>query len=135
MCFLIDRTAKQPRIKYAWKLVRFTKHGYLRSVVYDTGAPWSYPGAIVRRSPGSTVRESSWHTNNVAHASRGIYVYRRLRDAEYEVRNCNDLVILKVEVLPTDWLYSSVVQRAWHLHMSTYEKVRVAEDQPYLEWY
>lgn len=132
MCFRIDSEAKRPQQRVGYKVVKFTRGHYLRSTM-GSGQEWSTPGATIRRSRGRTSKLSTWSPGRTA--CHGIYVCERLKDArrlDYQV----DEIIIKVLVDPADWLHSN---DRWGndacSHISTYDKVTIAKEQPYLTWY
>ena len=136
MCFVIDFTAERPINKVAYKIVQLTSAGYLRSTHFFRGSDtyWSTPGATVHRSTGPTHRSGFWGIEPCS--SHGIYVYRTLASARRALRDFHDepAVILKVLIDPADWIQSSYLPPR-QLAIATYDKVTVAENQPYLDWY
>jgi hypothetical protein len=132
MCFQIEKFASRPRSRIAYKIVTRTPAGYLRSVTGKRFKPkgqyWSTPGATVHRSKGPTSKEGNWGSGN-KNAAHGIYVFRTVKDAKNMLWSPGQ-VILKVLVDPADWLHNDR-----YAGVATYEKVTIAEDQPYLDWY
>lgn len=139
MCFMIDIAATAPRKKYGYKVVRLKGHEvrslYKNSFRWQTGVNWprNYEGRIDR-----TLRRGDFSTSECGYESfacRGIYVYLNREHALSRIREGLDksLVLLKVELDPEDWLYSSVSGEAQCV--ATYRKVSVPEKQPQIEWY
>ncbi len=98
--------------------------GYMASSMYPMrgdGRKWNTPGAIVTRDAGPTQYHGS--------ARHGIYVYTSEAEAIDRAWDC-DHVVLKVLVSPTDLIHQSMRGR----QTVTYEKVTVAEDQPWIDW-
>lgn len=131
MCFFIDKKAKKPHRVKAYKVVELSRTGRLSSIYYSGKHDWNTPGGTVTRSKGRTM---SW-----GHAEKGIYVYHKLEEAEKEAKERNLInffskkfvsVVLLVHLKPADWLHTSKTHR-----VSTYEKVVIAENQPFLEWF
>ena len=136
MCFKINPYAKPPRAKYAYKVVELTPFGNLQSVLYPQRThPWSYPGEVVHRSKGPTSSSRTYAGDRTRNARHGIYVFHRLQDAKYSLCWCRDRIILKVAVDQKDWLYSNKHSPFLTEHISTYDKVTVCKEQPYLDWY
>ena len=134
MCFEIDRAAKQPRRKTAYKICATDSYGYLRSPHYPEyrgGRAWQ-PNTTVHS--GARIRDDGYLRSfelghEIWHAASGIYVYRTLQCALHANQLYDDQ-ILKLVVAPEDWLFTSK-----NGELMTYRKVFVPANQPYIEWY
>ncbi len=126
MCFRIDHGAKRPKRRKAYKIVHITRGGLVVSHIHNKH--WQC------NKTHSIRKNACIHMQGSAH--EGIYVYCSLAAAKDTFRygNISDSVIMKVEVDPADWLYSSY-DNGWCSGVATYRKVYVPEEQPYMEWY
>ena len=127
MCFRIDEKAVRPRQSVAWKVVHLKRDGTLESEFNHSSqgqkARWSTFGGVVRRGWGEK--------RDGVYAHSGIYVYlseARAVQAAYDDYHC----VLRVEVDPKDWLFSSCAKRPGTV--ATYSKVVNSWNQPYLRF-
>ncbi len=147
MCFSIRKSAKRPLDRYAYKLVEITPDGTVQSLIMGKGLQTGEN----KRSRGPTKREDEY--TPWPRARHGIYVYRTLREAKYQLKPhlrqrqqkyVNDgvikfkridgsfsgyVAIIRVNVDPADWLHTSIDGK-----MATYKKVTIPERQPYITW-
>lgn len=122
MCFIIDTTARRSNKRVVYKAVILSR-GIVRSMLY------SYRWSTGEHKIDFDAKTEEW-TGERLDSYEGIYVYNSLREAENNVYRHHNEVILKLNVRPQDWLYTNFKQT-----VSTYRRVWVPEDQPYLEWY
>ncbi len=120
MCFTIKKGAKAPKNRIAWKVMRITSSGLLRSFIYD-GGPYE-PGQVVHRSKGPT--------SIYGYSRNGMYVYLNERYAEQIVHNWPNEVVVRVKVSSKDFLH---LEKNYD-EVATYEKITICEDQPYFDW-
>ena len=123
MCFQINEKAKRPRKKYVYKTLRLTRNGYLESPIYLTS--WQ-PGEVKEAKGTSYYIASKFPP--VKRAFKGIYVYLTYKDAAYYKSKYE--VIVKLEVDPRDWIHT-----CYQGIRATYRKVKLLEEQPYIEFY
>jgi hypothetical protein len=101
----------------------------MESNVYPRrGDKWNTPGAIVERDKGRTYNTGPTYYSWCSSALHGIYVYT----SEPGAKRClydSQKVILKVLVNPKDLLHTSIDG-----DVATYERVTVAENQPWIDW-
>ena len=121
MCFPIDKNARKWTQNRVYKAVRLV-NGKPRSPYHFTR--W-HKGEVKRRSCGPT--EEMFLDRCPSRAAHGIYVYRTLNAAVDNKRGAWSAVLV-LEVDPSDFICTDGKDKA------TYDKVRVADEQPYIEW-
>ena len=129
MCFWIDRNARRPRQRVAWKVMRLCYKrtgGYLYSMNYYRHDKYTLGDTIVAKNETAFPED--------VYARGGVYVYTDL--AEAQRWNWTGCAIVKVYVNPKDWLQSSASFECMYGRVRTYQKVRIAppSDQPYLKF-
>ena len=133
MCFKINQKVKSSNCKIGYKVVRLFPAGTLRSVLYGR-ADWNTPRGMRRRSPGPTwVRSMPWIVDSLStgrYAKHGIYIFRSVQIARCNCYPVDGDVILKVLLKPEDFIFEDSDGK-----IATYQKVTIAEEQPYLDWY
>jgi len=132
MCFRIDLSAERPKRRKAYKVVVITRSGLVHSYVHNKQWQCNKTHSIRRCAKTKNILVYSHQ------AREGIYVYDTVAAARNHIleRNYDScLVIMRVNVDPADWLYSSSSKNSWDAGISTYRKVYVPEEQPYMKWY
>lgn len=118
MCILIDEKAKRPRNRFVYKLVYRSSPGVWVSPNYNG----IYKRGRVYKSSAMAGEQTRHDASYSAlpYTLAGVYVYLTKKRAEDNRQEFD--VILKLEVLPEDWLYSDANGKA------TYKKVKVISE-------
>lgn len=140
MCFIINHRIRRSTRRTAYKLVQVHRRTSRVSSLVHNSKYWE-PG-VHHCSVGPITSRGG------RYAECGIYVYNTLAAAYKALRrkysgnyrgwftrpwHTYDLVIMKVIVEPADFLFQSNGED--DQDVSTYRRVTVPEEQPYMEWY